>query len=149
MPLSSLLKLLVIDDNSDSRMLLTKTLMRKYPECAVIECQNGDTAVRLAEKEPLAAVVVHRTFEYDAETLVALLRRVNATVPIVAVSGFDRSAQVRAAGADMFLNFDAWLQIGNVVAEAITHAAGRVAAVGNASKVRLEPATEADSGTPA
>ncbi len=130
-------------------MLLTKTLMRKYPECAVIECQNGDTAIGLAAKEPLAAIVVHRTFEYDAEALVGLLRRVNATVPIVAVSGYDRSAQVRAAGADVFMNFDGWLQIGNVVADAIAQAADRVAAVRGATNAPFEPAAEADSGASA
>lgn len=108
---------LVVDDNADSRMLLVKTLMRKFPECIVSECQHGDTAIRMAKSDSITAIVAHRTFEYDGETLIARLRQVNPTVPIIMVSGQDRSARAIAAGANAFLNYDAWLQIGSVVAD--------------------------------
>ena len=112
-------KFLVIDDNADSRTLLSRTLLRKYPEAVVQECQSGDTAMAVVRVERVQAVVVHRTFEYDGETLVRLLRRADPTVPIVMVSGYDRRASAHAAGADAFMNYDAWLTIGNVVAGAI------------------------------
>lgn len=139
MPASTLLRFLVIDDNADSRMLLAKTLIRRFPESVVLECQNGDTALRIAATETLDAIVAHRTFDYDGETLIALLRRANAHVPLIMVSGYDRSERARAAGATSFLHYDAWLQIGTVVAEAMDAARTRTdAADGNV--IGLAPA---------
>jgi DNA-binding NtrC family response regulator len=112
-------RFLVIDDNADSRTLLTKTLLRKYPESLIHECQTGDTAIAAARTDRLNAVIAHRTFEYDGETLIRLLRRANPTVPLIMVSGYDRREAAKAAGADAFMNYDAWLTIGNVVAEAM------------------------------
>lgn len=83
------------------------------------ECWEGDAAVAIAKRQDLSAIVSHRTFDYDGETLVALFRRVNSTVPIVMVSGYDRADRAKAAGADTFMNYDRWLMTGSVVAEAI------------------------------
>src|ERR1051326_6757150 len=118
------LRFLVVDDNKDSRMLLVKTLLRKFPEAVVQECQGGDAAMRIVQTDPLSAIIAHRTFDYDGETLVALFRRLNPHVPIVMVSGYDRSARAIEAGANAFLNYDAWLQIGSVVAKVMA-AAGK------------------------
>lgn len=117
-------KFLVIDDNADSRTLLTKTLLRKYPDSLIQECQNGDTAILAVRAERIEAVIAHRTFEYDGETLVRLLRKAEPTVPIVMVSGYDRRDIAKAAGADAFMNYDEWLTIGNVVAAAMASRAG-------------------------
>ena len=112
-------RFLVVDDNGDSRQLLVKTLIRKYPEAVFHECRQGDPAILLAQRPDLSAIVAHRTFDYDGETLVRLFRHVNPTVPIVMVSGYDRSSRALAAGADAFLNYDQWLMIANVVADAM------------------------------
>jgi CheY-like chemotaxis protein len=112
-------RFLVVDDNADSRQLLVKTLARKYPHAIFHECKQGDPAMGFAKRADLSAIVAHRTFDYDGETLVALFRRVNPTVPIIMVSGYDRSARAIAAGADAFLNYDQWLMISNVVAKAM------------------------------
>lgn len=108
-------RFLVVDDNSDSRQLLVNTLARKYPEAVMHECRQGDAAIALAKRSDLTAIISHRTFDYDGETLVKLFRRVNPTVPIIMVSGYDRADRAKAAGADCFLNYDRWLMIGNVV----------------------------------
>lgn len=110
-------RFLVIDENADSRFLLVKTLLRKFPTALLQECHDGDTAVATAQSDKLSAIVAHRTYDYDGTTLVALLRRVNPTVPIVMVSGIDRTPQAIAAGATTFLNYDEWLRIGTLVSE--------------------------------
>src|SRR4051812_27026900 len=115
MPASAPERFLVVDDNSESRMLLTRTLLRRFPKAVVQECQHADTAVQLAQKENLHAIVAHRTFDYDGETLVMILRRVNPAVPIVMVSGHDRRKGALEAGANAFLDYDQWLQIATVV----------------------------------
>ena len=112
-------KFLVIDDNSDGRALLTKTLMRKFPACVVQECQSADSAVTVTARKDLDAIIVHRLWEMDGATLIRALRAANPTVPIVAVSGIDRSQEAIAAGATSFIVYDEWLRIGSLVAELI------------------------------
>ena len=46
-----------------------------------------------------------------------MLRLTNAVVPIVMVSGLDRTKSAIEAGATAFLSYDAWLRIGTVVSE--------------------------------
>jgi CheY-like chemotaxis protein len=108
---------LVIDDNPDSRFLLVKTLLRKFPDSVLQECQSSLPAIDSAKSERVSAVVLHRASDADGELLIRLIRRVNATVPIVMVSGYDRSKVALAAGANCFLNYDEWLRIGTVVAD--------------------------------
>lgn len=109
---------LVIDDNPDSRFLLVKTLLRKFPCSIVHECRDSTAALLVVRTTPhLAAIVAHRTADVEGLALLPLLRRVNPTVPIVYVSGVDRAVAALAAGATRYLNFDEWLRIGTVVSD--------------------------------
>ncbi|HVU33215.1 MAG TPA: response regulator [Opitutaceae bacterium] len=110
---------LVIDDNAESRFLLVKTLLRKFPSAIVQECQQLESALELAAQNTLTAVVVHRVTEAGGLAIVPKLREANPTVPIVMVSGIDRRSPALAAGADEFLLYDEWLRIGTVVASLI------------------------------
>jgi DNA-binding response OmpR family regulator len=112
-------KFLIVDDNPDSRFLLVKTLLRKFPQAVIQETQDGESAVALTRAEPLDALIVHRAAEVDGITLIRMLRDVNSSIPIVMVSGLDRAKQAVEAGATTFLNYDAWLRIGTVVAEIV------------------------------
>ncbi len=112
-------RFLVIDENADSRFLLVKTLLRKFPSALLQECHDADTAIATAQSDKLSAIVAHRTYDYDGVTLIAMLRRANPTVPIVMVSGIDRTPQALAAGANAFLSYDEWLRIGTVVSEVL------------------------------
>jgi DNA-binding NarL/FixJ family response regulator len=114
-------KFLIVDDNPDSRFLLVKTLLRKFPQSALQETHDANTAVAQAKGEKLDVVIVHRAVDVDGITLVRLIRHVNPTVAIVLVSGIDRTAEAKAAGATTFLNYDAWLRIGTVVADLLGH----------------------------
>ena len=118
-PMASPRKFLIVDDNADSRFLLVKTLLRKFPQAVLQETQNCDSAVALIESGGLDAVVVHRAAEVDGLTLLRRLRQADAVVPIVMVSGIDRTKQALEAGATTFLSYDAWLRIGTVVGELI------------------------------
>jgi CheY-like chemotaxis protein len=112
-------RFLVIDVNSDSRFLLVKTLLRKFPQSVIEECQDCDSALALADTTPLDAIVTHRSLEVDGIELVRLLRAANPSVPIIMVSGSDRSGEALAAGANRFLSYDEWLRIGTVVLETL------------------------------
>lgn len=110
-------KFLIVDDNSDSRFLLVKTLLRKFPQAILQETQDGESAVAIVRSETLDALVVHRAAEVDGLTLIRMLRQAHATIPIVMVSGVDRTHTAIEAGATTFLSYEAWLRIGTVVAE--------------------------------
>lgn len=129
------LRFLVIDDNPDGRFLVSKTLLRKFPKSVVIEAQTGETALRVLENESVTLVVCHRTFEFDAVSLVREIRQRNQTIPIVVMSGIDRSADVFAVGANACITYDEWLMIGNKVAALLTRPGAA-----NSSPSRLEVA---------
>jgi DNA-binding NarL/FixJ family response regulator len=110
---------LVIDDNSDSRFLLVKTLERKFTGAIVHECQQSEMALHKIKNADLAAIICHRTTETPGIELLHEIRALRPTLPLVMVSGIDRRQQALAAGADRFLLYDEWLRIGTVVEEVI------------------------------
>jgi len=113
-------KVLVVDHNPDSRFLLTKTLLRKFPHVMVLECAEAASATGTAAEGDIDVIVVHRTAGVIGVDLIRMLREVSGTVPIIMVSGIDRSTEAIAAGANFFLSYDEWLRIGTVVAELLS-----------------------------
>src|SRR5688572_2638819 len=110
-------RFLIVDDNADSRFLLVKTLLRKFPKAVFLECHSGEAAIAVAIKENLAAIIGHRGYEQEGVNLIRRLRAASPDVPIIMVSGVDRSVEALAAGADAFLLYDEWLRVGTVVTE--------------------------------
>lgn len=108
---------LLIDDNADNRFLLAKTLIRKYPNALVQECQDSEPAMVAARRPALTAAVVHRAADVDGIEMLEMLRRARPTLPILFVSGADVREKAFEAGASAFLNYDAWLRVGVVVEE--------------------------------
>jgi DNA-binding response OmpR family regulator len=115
-------KLLVIDHNADSGSLLVRSLTRKFPAASVDLCAEMGDAIGAVASQKIDAIVLHRTEEEDAVSIVRALRKLDGTVPIIVVSGIDRSEQVLAAGATGFMNYEEWLRIGTVVASALSAA---------------------------
>jgi len=108
---------LVIDHHPESRFLLVKSLLRKFPDARIEEVDEGERAIELAGRTDLSAIITHRTQEYLGAELVTRLRSVNRRVPIVMVSGADRTSAALSAGADRFMLYDEWLRIGTIVQE--------------------------------
>lgn len=112
---AALRKFLVIDDHGDNRFLLTRTLKRKYPESTIHETSTLAPSLAYLQAGGVDAVIGHRAGEITGIELVRELRRVDPLVPIVMVSGIDRSRAAFAAGATRFLNYDEWLRVGLVI----------------------------------
>jgi CheY-like chemotaxis protein len=113
-------KFLVVDDVSENRYLIAKVLLQKFSGCLLQECEESAPALVAAQSDRLTAAVVHRASDVDGLTLIALLRRVNPSVPIIMVSGRESCPGAIEAGANAFLNYESWLRVGTVVEEAIT-----------------------------
>ena len=109
------LKFLVVDFHAESRFLLVKTLLRKFPGAAILEEDNADAAIEILRTKKPSAVITHRTFEIAGADLVRMFRAVDPDVPIVMVSGIDREEAALHAGASTFLHYDEWLRVGSVV----------------------------------
>jgi CheY-like chemotaxis protein len=107
---------LIVDDNSDGRFLLEKTLLRCFPRAGVQCCIDIDAAVAFVKKLHPAVIVVHRAGGLDGLETIRRIRDVSIA-PIVYVSGYDRTEEAKKAGANCYLNYDAWLRIGTVVAD--------------------------------
>lgn len=105
----------VIDYHAESRMLLVRTLRRKFPEAMIYETDDADHAIELVRLGNIAAVITHRTFEVEGVDLVRQLRAAHPDIIIVMVSGIDREDAALGAGATSFLPYDEWLRIGTVV----------------------------------
>jgi len=112
-------RFLIIDHNPDSAELLARSLRRKFALAAMFQTPDSDDALKTLASVQIAAVILHRALGADAVQMTTALRQVNPTVPIIVVSGVDRSESVLAAGATGFLKFDEWLMLGNVVTNAL------------------------------
>src|SRR5215213_10219686 len=91
------LSFLVVDYHRDSRFLLVKCLQRKFSGAGIYEAEETDTAVEIARRDAIAAIITHRTHDCLGTDLVAKFREANPTVPIIMVSGIDRTEAALAA----------------------------------------------------
>lgn len=140
--LSPPLHFLVVDHHKDSRFLLVRCLMRKFPEARIDEAEEGDVAIEIARTRSLSAIITHRTREYYGTELVEKFRQVNERVPIVMVSGIERTEPALAAGADRFMLYDEWLRVGTVVKELLDE--GRSAPLVHV-ELKRQPPTQAEA----
>jgi DNA-binding NarL/FixJ family response regulator len=106
---------LVVDYHPESRYLLVKTLLRKFPGATILECDEAEQALKVSREVPLSAIITHRTVEETGADLVRQFRADHPRMPIIMVSGIDRQEAALAAGATCFLHYDEWLRIGSVV----------------------------------
>lgn len=127
--MSAPLKFLVVDFHAESRFLLVKTLLRKFPGALIFEEDDAERATEVLRTRRISAVVTHRTFETSGVDLVRQFRAVDPQLPIVMVSGIDRADAALEAGATQFLPYDEWLRIGSVVE---AHLAARAAVTSGA-----------------
>jgi DNA-binding response OmpR family regulator len=115
-------KFLIVDDVAENRFLVVKTLLRKFPRAIIQECEHSVPAISAAKSDRLTAILVHRTDDLDGVALITQLRRVHAEVPIIMLSGRDECPEAITAGANLFLNYEAWLRIGTIVEQVIMKA---------------------------
>jgi DNA-binding NarL/FixJ family response regulator len=114
------LKFLVVDDHADGRSLINRTLLRKFPTAAIVECVDATTAMDLVSTDHFDAAIVHRAGEVPGVELVQFLRHLNRDLVILMISGRDQTEAAFAAGATRFMNYDEWLMIGTVMTELLT-----------------------------
>jgi len=103
---------LVVDADKDLRFLFVRKLVREFPGCTVMETEDPEDALRRVKLQEYDAIFVHRAIGADAVTVIRNIREERPSVQLIAVSTIDRSAEVLAAGANAFYDFDQWHLIG-------------------------------------
>ena len=114
---------MIVDDDVLGRLYISKTLLRHYPESVVLQCRDLNTALEfvhaLPVKEHGTIVIAHRTAQLDGHELITALRSVHPSVPIIWLGAPEQSELTQTSGANRFLDKNAWLMIGETVADLI------------------------------
>lgn len=111
--------ILLIDHNPDTRDLVTLTLRKKFPAAKIVQHDGVEATLAAVRAQQADVIILHRTVEEIAVAMVSMIREINPTVPVIVMSGIDRSEEVLAAGATGFLNFAELSLLGNVVVNSL------------------------------
>lgn len=98
-------------------MLYRRTLLRKFPAAVVVECDNTLAALATVTDGPVDGAIVHFNATPEAIEFLQALRRTHPAVPIIAVSGVERSTKALTAGATRFVLAGEWLTLGTLMQE--------------------------------
>jgi DNA-binding NtrC family response regulator len=109
------LKFLVVDFHRESRYLLVRTLQRKFPQAEIVECEDVACTAHSLQAGDVSAIITHRTFDVTGVELVRQFKATAPSIPVLMVSGMDRSQEAKAAGGDGVLHYDEWLRLGSAV----------------------------------
>lgn len=118
---------LLIDHHADARRRLAQELFRQFPGALIHEFRDAQQAVALAATAKLDAIIVHRSWDMDARSLIRILKAIDPRVPIIAMSGVDRAQEALAAGAARFLPSTDWAHLAIVIEEMLGGAGGAAA----------------------
>lgn len=117
-------RFLLVDDVAENRFLISKALLKTFPDCVVLECQDSSTAVAIIANERCSAVVVHRSRDLDGHTFIDLVRRCCPEASIVFVSEDSPLPDPERVGATRVLSWDSWQKVGPLCAEVIAEKEG-------------------------
>ncbi|MDO8540348.1 MAG: hypothetical protein Q7S40_07885 [Opitutaceae bacterium] len=72
---------LVVDDHPESRYLLVRTLLRKFPEAIIEEFDSAEPALARVRQGEVTAIITHRTYDVTGIELVRMFRAADPRVP--------------------------------------------------------------------
>ena len=111
------LKFLVVDDDAEKRFLIVHHLGREFEGVHLIECDSGAAAIAHLEKHSVHAVVTDNSMSpVNGLELIAWLRKRNATLPVVMVTGNPEIESVAMkAGASAVVNSQKFREVGPIL----------------------------------
>lgn len=112
-------RFLLVDNVAENRFLLSKALLKAFPDAVVSECQDTSTAIALISGESCSVIVVHQARDLDGSTFIDLVRRYVPRAPIVLISEEPTPPGSSQGAANRVVSWDAWQSIGSVCGELI------------------------------
>lgn len=81
-------KFLIVDDDPDDRLLLSRRLKHHWPDCVIQEAMDGEEAVKVVEEwQPDIVLTDVRMPRFDGLEFLAAMRAKQSVVPVVVISG--------------------------------------------------------------
>jgi hypothetical protein len=117
-------RFLLVDDVAENRFLISKALLKTFPDSVVLECQDSSTAISIICNERSSAVIVHRCRDLDGPTFVDLVRRCCPEASIVLISEDSPLPDADKIGATRVISWDSWQKVGPVCADIIAENVG-------------------------
>ena len=117
--ISKFQRFLLVDDVAENRFLISKALLKHFPDAVILQCQDSSTAMAMIRKEQSSMAIVHRSRDIDGTTFVNLVRRCDSSMPIVLLSEDRPVPDPVKCGASAVVSWDAWSTIGFVCADII------------------------------
>src|SRR5687768_12031055 len=68
-------RFLLVDNIAENRFLVSKALLKAFPDAVVSECQDTSTAIALISNDNYNVIIVHRARDLDGTTFIDLVRR--------------------------------------------------------------------------
>jgi CheY-like chemotaxis protein len=118
-------RFLLVDDVAENRFLVSKALLKSFPDAVVLECQDSSTAISLLRHDQCDVAVVHRTRDLDGVTFIDLIRRCCPRASTVLISEESPLPDPDRIGATQVIGWDTWQMVGPVCAHIIAQAAER------------------------
>lgn len=119
------LRILVVDDDADSRFLARRNLMQTFQRVRVDEVENGPEAIKyIPEVAPFDVIITdYRMPHMDGLTLTRKLREAGQKMPIVLrVALDDLEPAAKAAGVSYVLPWYRWRELGAIVERLLSEA---------------------------
>lgn len=112
--------ILVIDQQTDSAVLLVGNLARKFPSAIIQLCQDTEVALQVSSSPQVDVIVVSRPFGAEALSIIREVRESNGSANIVAVSDAEGASALLDAGADAFCAHDEWPRLGAIISKLVS-----------------------------
>lgn len=117
-------KFLLIAGDNQTRFLLGRTLLRKFPMSSLLECDTAASALELPPERDLDVIVVHVAAGSEGLKSIAALHRRYPDAKVVIVADADLSRAAADAGADRFLLQAEWLRLGTMAEDLLAAGGG-------------------------
>lgn len=113
------LHFLVIDDNRDSSSLISRALLQRFSQAGLSEFSSfaaaRDPLLQLPLESPGYVVIAGRVPDLHTVPLVRAVRVCHRSVPVVAMGEAIDESEALQAGANRFIEYEAWLLLGPTI----------------------------------
>jgi DNA-binding NarL/FixJ family response regulator len=113
------MRLFVFAHSANERLLYARTLAQAFPQASIAEFGSTASALLAAQAAMPDAALVHFNNSPETVEVIASLRRQCPRLPILAISGVDRTSRALATGATRFMLAQDWRLLGQHISELV------------------------------
>jgi DNA-binding NtrC family response regulator len=120
--MGSPLRFIVIERDSDLRVLYARKLQKHFAGCVVQESESGMAALDVLSQQIVDAVVLNqRTSDLEGVPLIATIRERHPQLPLVAIGDPPLRQRAVGAGANAYVDLNHWHELPKIVEGVVAH----------------------------